>query len=128
MFAHCARMSLFDDLGPLPTVRPSLHIKTQHGGHNAFPRFSFIRPILFLQSVTMPGVGMPFGALLAAFLVLIPLPSHWKARNIATISMIAWLFVVNIILGVNTISWKNDAVVRMLTWCDIGEYCHAHPD
>lgn len=69
---------------------------------------------------------MPIGAFLAAFLVLIPLPSHWKARNIATTSMIVWLFVVNIILGVNTIAWENDAVVRMVTWCDIGEYYHAN--
>ncbi|KAF9803215.1 hypothetical protein IEO21_09726 [Rhodonia placenta] len=59
------------------------------------------------------------GAFIAAVLVLIPLPSHWRARNVATLSLIAWLFVVNVIYGVNTSVWNQNAEVRLIVWCDI---------
>ncbi|KAL6308811.1 pheromone A receptor-domain-containing protein [Sparassis latifolia] len=63
--------------------------------------------------------GLPFGAFLAAILVLVPLPSHWRARNVSTISMIAWLAVVNVILGVNAIVWANNVEIQLVSWCDI---------
>ncbi|EPQ55602.1 STE3-domain-containing protein [Gloeophyllum trabeum ATCC 11539] len=63
--------------------------------------------------------GLPVGAFLAALLVLVPLPWHWQARNVATLSIIAWLFVVNIIYGINAIIWGSDAIIRFAPWCDI---------
>ncbi|KZT69399.1 fungal pheromone STE3G-protein-coupled receptor [Daedalea quercina L-15889] len=59
------------------------------------------------------------GAFIAAVLVLIPLPSHWRARNVAILSLIAWLFVVDLIYGVNTIVWAGNVEVRIVVWCDI---------
>lgn len=59
------------------------------------------------------------GALIAAVLVFIPLPSHWRARNVAILSLIAWLFVVDLIYGVNTIVWAGNVEVRIVVWCDI---------
>ncbi|KAI0944386.1 hypothetical protein AcW1_002114 [Taiwanofungus camphoratus] len=58
-------------------------------------------------------------AFIAAILVLIPLPSHWRARNVATLAIIAWLFVVNMIYGVNTAVWAHSVDNVVPVWCDI---------
>ncbi|KAI0944378.1 hypothetical protein AcW1_002108 [Taiwanofungus camphoratus] len=61
----------------------------------------------------------PFVAFLAAVLVLIPLPWHWRAGNVATLAITAWLFVVNIIYGVDAIVWGNNVNIVIPVWCDI---------
>lgn len=67
---------------------------------------------------------LPIGAFLAAILCLVPLPWHWRARNVSTISLIAWLFISNIIYGVDAIIWRDSAVILVPVWCDISElYC-----
>ncbi|CCM02275.1 uncharacterized protein FIBRA_04360 [Fibroporia radiculosa] len=63
--------------------------------------------------------GMSFASLLAAVLVLIPLPWHWRARNVPTLSIIAWLFIANVICGVNTIVWYHNVDIKLVVWCDI---------
>ena len=72
---------------------------------------------------------MPFASFLAAVLVLIPLPGHWRARNVATLSIIAWLFLVNVAHGVNTIAWAHNIEIKLVVWCDIGtislHVCHS---
>ena len=65
-------------------------------------------------------VLMPFASILAALLVLMPLPGHWRARNVPTLSIIFWLFVINIAHGVNTIAWAGNIDLKFLVWCDIG--------
>ncbi|KAG2133677.1 GPCR fungal pheromone mating factor [Suillus bovinus] len=45
---------------------------------------------------------------LAALSLLLPLPSQWRARNVATLSIIAWLFVLNFVYGVDAIIWSNN--------------------
>nr|AAF01419.1 Rcb2.42 [Coprinopsis cinerea] len=62
---------------------------------------------------------MPICAFLAAILVLIPLPWHWRAKNIPTLSLSIWLFVSNIIYGVNSILWADNYAVKVPVWCDI---------
>ncbi|KAJ8455375.1 hypothetical protein ONZ51_g12486 [Trametes cubensis] len=61
----------------------------------------------------------PVGAFFAALLVLIPLPAHWRSRNVATMSIIFWLFVMDIIDGVNTIVWDSNVRRHLFVWCDI---------
>ncbi|KAI1782651.1 STE3-domain-containing protein [Ganoderma leucocontextum] len=61
----------------------------------------------------------PVGAFLAAVLVLIPLPAHWRSRNLATISIIVWLSALDVIYGVNTIVWDGNIRKHLLVWCDI---------
>ncbi|KAG2112664.1 GPCR fungal pheromone mating factor [Suillus discolor] len=63
--------------------------------------------------------SLPAGAFLAAALVLVPLPWHWQARNIGTLSIIAWLFIVNIIYAINTIVWDANVNNPAPLWCDI---------
>ncbi|KAJ7431628.1 putative fungal pheromone GPCR, STE3-type [Mycena galericulata] len=62
---------------------------------------------------------LPIGAFIAAFLVLIPLPWHWRARNVPTLSIIAWLFFSNIMLAVNSIIWADNIRITAQVWCDI---------
>ncbi|KAI0078456.1 fungal pheromone STE3G-protein-coupled receptor [Panus rudis PR-1116 ss-1] len=61
----------------------------------------------------------PAAAVIAAILVLAPLPSHWRARNVATLSLIAWFFVMNLIYGVNALVWARNSAPRIVVWCDI---------
>ncbi|KAJ7243441.1 putative fungal pheromone GPCR, STE3-type [Mycena rebaudengoi] len=62
---------------------------------------------------------LPIGAFVASFLVLVPLPWHWRARNVPTLSIIAWLFLSNIMLGVNAIIWADNIRIVAKVWCDI---------
>ena len=63
----------------------------------------------------------PYVSLLAAALVLVPIPWHWRAGNVATLAMIAWLFASNVIYGVDAIVWRDNAAVVVPVWCDISE-------
>ncbi|KAF8146794.1 pheromone A receptor-domain-containing protein [Mycena galopus ATCC 62051] len=62
---------------------------------------------------------LPIGAFLAAFIVLLPLPWHWRARNVPMLSIIAWLFVSNDILSVNAIIWRDTIEATALVRVDI---------
>ncbi|KAL7278532.1 hypothetical protein ACG7TL_007531 [Trametes sanguinea] len=62
---------------------------------------------------------LPAAAILAALLVLLPTPWHWRAGNVATLSMIVWLFVVNVIYAVDSIIWSHNVARVALIWCDI---------
>ncbi|KAF8512953.1 STE-3-like pheromone receptor [Hysterangium stoloniferum] len=56
--------------------------------------------------------------LLLPFL-LASLRSHIKARSVATVSLVVWLSLYNIIRGINSIVWANNTTIRLLVWCDI---------
>ncbi|EPQ55604.1 STE3-like pheromone receptor [Gloeophyllum trabeum ATCC 11539] len=61
----------------------------------------------------------PTIAFLCATLILLPLPWHWRAANVATLSIIVWLFVLNVIYGVDAVIWANNAEIVIPVWCDI---------
>nr|ADX23535.1 putative pheromone receptor [Flammulina velutipes] len=62
---------------------------------------------------------LPVVAFIAATSLLLPLTWHWQAKNVAILSIIFWLFVENIIYGVDAIVWGNTAEVKIPIWCDI---------
>ncbi|KAF9477438.1 fungal pheromone STE3G-protein-coupled receptor [Pholiota conissans] len=64
-------------------------------------------------------VELPIASFIAAAIVLVPLPWHWRARNVPTLSIIAWLFLSNVIYGVNAIIWANNVRIVVPVWCDI---------
>lgn len=64
---------------------------------------------------------LPAGAFIAASLVLIPASWLWRAGHVPTLSLVAWLFTLNIINGVNSLVWSDDAIERVPIWCDICE-------
>jgi pheromone a factor receptor len=64
---------------------------------------------------------LPIVSFLCATLVLVPLPWHWRAGTVPTLSIVFWLFLVNIINGVNSIIWADNVTIIAPVWCDIGE-------
>jgi len=65
---------------------------------------------------------LPAGAFLAAFLVLIPACWHWRTRNVPTLSLIVWLFTLNVAYGANSLVWSNGVRDKAPVWCDICEF------
>ncbi|CUA73189.1 Pheromone B beta 1 receptor [Schizophyllum commune] [Rhizoctonia solani] len=49
---------------------------------------------------------------ICTFLMLIPLPWHWRARNIPTLSLIFWLTAVNFPRAISTIIWAGNTMRR----------------
>ncbi|KAB5590241.1 Pheromone B beta 1 receptor [Ceratobasidium theobromae] len=64
-------------------------------------------------------IELPIVSFICTILVLIPLPYHWRTRNVATLSIIAWLVICNVIRGVNAVIWGGSTVVKYKIWCDI---------
>ncbi|KAJ7339985.1 fungal pheromone STE3G-protein-coupled receptor [Mycena albidolilacea] len=66
----------------------------------------------------MPGAlqAAPF---IALGLLLVTLPHHWRVRNIATLSIIAWLSAYNLMYGVGAVVWDRNDEIRATVWCDI---------
>ncbi|KAF9522493.1 pheromone A receptor-domain-containing protein [Crepidotus variabilis] len=58
-------------------------------------------------------------AFLSAFSLLLPLPWHWRARNIGTLAIIFWLFISNMIYGIDALLWGDNVEVKLKVWCDI---------
>ena len=65
---------------------------------------------------------LPYVAFSAAFLALVTLPWHWRAKNVATLAMVGWLFVINVIYGVDAIIWHQSILVKAVVWCDISTF------
>ncbi|KAF7326986.1 STE3-domain-containing protein [Mycena sanguinolenta] len=58
-------------------------------------------------------------AFLSAFSLALPLPWHWRAGNVATLSIMFWLFVTNIIYAIDALIWGNNVDIVATVWCDI---------
>lgn len=58
-------------------------------------------------------------ALLAAFVVLIPLPWHLQALNSGTCLYMIWTALACLNYGVNTIVWRSTVIDYAPVWCDI---------
>lgn len=65
---------------------------------------------------------IPVGAAIAALLILIPLPSQIRLRNIALIVLIINSFFANAILIVNSLLWAGHARDIAPVWCDICQF------
>ncbi|KAJ6498430.1 Rcb2.42 [Mycena vitilis] len=63
--------------------------------------------------------ALAISAFIASALVLVPLPWHLRARNIATLSIILWLFILNLTYGANAVIWAGNADIAAPVWCDI---------
>lgn len=61
-------------------------------------------------------------AFLAALSLLLTLPWHWRAQNVATLSIIAWLFILNVVYGVDAMIWANNVNIVIPVWCDISTF------
>lgn len=60
-------------------------------------------------------------ALTAACILLLIFPIHLRARNLATLSIVGWLFVSNLIYGISAVLWADNVIKKAHIWCDICE-------
>lgn len=60
-------------------------------------------------------------SIIAALSLLLPLPWHWRSRNVATLSIIVWLFLINIVYAVDALLWGNSLRIMIPVWCDISK-------
>ncbi|KAJ7164083.1 GPCR fungal pheromone mating factor [Mycena filopes] len=58
-------------------------------------------------------------AFIAAFSLVLPLPWHWRAGNVATLSIMFWLFIANMIYAIDAVVWKGSIDIVGVVWCDI---------
>ncbi|GLB44319.1 putative pheromone A receptor [Lyophyllum shimeji] len=58
-------------------------------------------------------------AFISAISVLLVLPWHWRAGNVATLALAFWLFISNIIYGIDAAIWGENARIIIPVWCDI---------
>ena len=82
---------------------------------------SFFLLVLVVVVAIMQHPELPTFAFISAFLMLVPLSCHWRARNIAVLALMFWLFVSNIIYGVNAIVWASNVRNPIPVWCDISQ-------
>lgn len=62
---------------------------------------------------------LPIASFICASLVLIPLPSHWRAGTVPIVAISIWLFLSNFINGLNAIIWAGNVNVVVPVLCDI---------
>ncbi|KAF8981165.1 GPCR fungal pheromone mating factor [Cyathus striatus] len=62
---------------------------------------------------------LPVVSFICALLSLAPLPWHWRAGTVPTISLSIWLFFSNLINGINSIIWSGNVEIVAVVWCDI---------
>ena len=65
---------------------------------------------------------LPACAFIGVFLALITAFWNWRAGRTPTLSLIAWLFTMNVAYGANNLVWSDDVQDRAPIWCDICEY------
>ncbi|KAJ7606405.1 GPCR fungal pheromone mating factor, partial [Roridomyces roridus] len=56
---------------------------------------------------------------IASFLILVTIPHHWRVRNYATLSIIAWLLAFNLVYAIDATIWSGNVDIVAPVWCDI---------
>ncbi|KAJ7604449.1 fungal pheromone STE3G-protein-coupled receptor [Roridomyces roridus] len=67
----------------------------------------------------MSSSGLVAAPFVASFLILVTIPHHWRVRNCATLSIIAWLLAFNLVYGVDAAIWSGNVDIVAPVWCDI---------
>jgi pheromone a factor receptor len=66
----------------------------------------------------------PALSVVAAVLLLVPLPSQWRARNIATLTLILSTILLCVVITVNALVWDGHTRDMAPAWCDFGKFFH----
>ena len=64
---------------------------------------------------------LPILSAIAAGLLLVPLPSQLRTRNIPTITLILTVFLLCVVITVNGLVWDGHARDVAPAWCDFGK-------
>lgn len=62
-----------------------------------------------------------FWSVISLILVVVPAPWHWRARNVSTICLVAWLFTYQLTAIINTSVWADNYADVSPVWCDISK-------
>ncbi|KAH9964858.1 pheromone A receptor-domain-containing protein [Russula dissimulans] len=65
------------------------------------------------------GVELPIFSFLSVSLLVLILPAQVHCLSIPSASMFAWLFICNLIHGINTVLWLGNRAEHTPLWCDI---------
>jgi len=65
------------------------------------------------------GVELPIVSFLSVSLLVLVLPAQVHYHSIPSASIVAWLFVCNLIHGINTVLWLGNQAEHAPLWCDI---------
>lgn len=69
----------------------------------------------------MSDISLLVFTMLAAILVTLPVPSHWRAKNFVILNLILWLLVGNLNTFINKTVWMKHSKNVAPVWCDICE-------
>ena len=63
---------------------------------------------------------LPVVSFVCMGLLVLLAPVFVRSRNVAVISLVAWLICCNLVHGIDTILWAGNDAVHVPVWCDIG--------
>lgn len=72
--------------------------------------------------VHMQHPELPLFSFISALLVILPLSFLWHTRNVAVLAFMSWLFIANIIYGINSLVWAGNIRNSVPVWCDISQW------
>lgn len=64
----------------------------------------------------------PIFAFLGFILALVPLPWHLQVWNSGTCAYMIWASTACLVEFINSIVWRDNAIVVAPVWCDISEF------
>lgn len=83
----------------------------------------FILTLLIRPPLTdMHDTAYTFFSGLGSVLILLPITFQWRARNTSTIFNLLWIFVIDLVVFVNSIMWWDNYRVYGLVWGDISTF------
>lgn len=71
-------------------------------------------------------VELPTFSFLSVALLILILPGHIDSSSIPSVTILSWLFVCNLIHGVNSVLWSGNQAVHLTPWCDIGIFIYLY--
>lgn len=82
-------------------------------------RTGIFAQLLFPHQLNMQHPDYAVWSFIGFIMVLLPSPWHWRARNIATLSLIFWVAMANLVVFVNSLVWADNFKDTAPVWCDI---------
>src|SRR5438876_1148128 len=83
-----------------------------------------LSPPFYYHQQTMHNPELPVATVIAAVLVLIPVPTQLRLRNIPVLALLGGAFFLNVVYLVGVLVWAGDVHDVAPVWCDICKSCH----
>ena len=83
---------------------------------------SFPSIVVVVVVAIMQHPELPLFSFISALLVILPFSFLWHTRNVAVLALMSWLFIANIIYGINSLVWAGNIRNSVPVWCDISQW------